>query len=261
MRSLIITITIAVLAVTSTRAQNNVGINNATPHASAALMVDTSTSGPQGILIPRMTQGRRNAIAGPATGLMIFQTDNTPGFYFYNGTAWSAVGGGMNSGVKLELVATKIAATQTPASAQGSNTGDVIVFDNVVTVPTLGSYSTASNSYTVGQGQSGLYQIQVRSVSIDNATPSNTTGHWFKIEILPSGGSASLINATDIYGPYPPVSNANFPSGLKGRSEISALVYLNAGDSFVIKGLSANSSVTNAIKNDGSCKLTVVKLN
>jgi hypothetical protein len=35
-----------------------------------------------------MTQTQRNAISSPATGLLIYQTDATPGFYVYDGTAW-----------------------------------------------------------------------------------------------------------------------------------------------------------------------------
>src|SRR5438045_6454027 len=38
-----------------------------------------------------MTQTQRNAIGSPATGLLIYQNDHTPGFYYYNGTAWAAV--------------------------------------------------------------------------------------------------------------------------------------------------------------------------
>ncbi len=70
-----------------------VGINQsgASPEASAMLDV-TSTS--KGILIPRMTLLERNAIASPATSLLIYQTDSTPGFYFYNGSAWVPLGGG-----------------------------------------------------------------------------------------------------------------------------------------------------------------------
>ena len=63
-----------------------VGINTNTPEASAALDV-TSTEG--GILIPRLTETQRDAITSPATGLMIFQTDQTTGFYFYDGAAWA----------------------------------------------------------------------------------------------------------------------------------------------------------------------------
>jgi hypothetical protein len=45
----------------------------------------------KGILIPRMTLTQRNAITTPATGLMIYQTNNTPGFYYYDGSKWTAV--------------------------------------------------------------------------------------------------------------------------------------------------------------------------
>ena len=65
-----------------------VGINIATPNASAALDI-TSTTG--GLLIPRMTETQRDAISSPATGLMIYQTDGTVGFYYYNGSSWSEV--------------------------------------------------------------------------------------------------------------------------------------------------------------------------
>lgn len=65
----------------------NVGVNatGAAPNSSAMLDVASTTSG---MLTPRMTQAQRNAIATPATGLLIYQTDVVPGFYYYNGTAW-----------------------------------------------------------------------------------------------------------------------------------------------------------------------------
>jgi hypothetical protein len=63
----------------------SVGIGTNTPHASAQLDI-TSTS--RGLLIPRITLVQRNGIAAPAAGLLVYQTDNTPGFYFYNGSAW-----------------------------------------------------------------------------------------------------------------------------------------------------------------------------
>jgi carbonic anhydrase/acetyltransferase-like protein (isoleucine patch superfamily) len=64
------------------------GIGTPTPNATSLLDV-TSTS--KGILIPRMTKSQRDAIASPATGLMIYQTNNNPGFYYYSGTAWTAI--------------------------------------------------------------------------------------------------------------------------------------------------------------------------
>lgn len=75
-------------------AQNNLGIGTGSPSASAKLDVSSTT---QGLLMPRMTQGERDAISSPATGLMIFQTNNTPGFYYYTGSAWQAVSSGSSS--------------------------------------------------------------------------------------------------------------------------------------------------------------------
>jgi hypothetical protein len=72
----------AVLLTITTYAQ--VGINIETPDASAALDI-TSTTG--GLLVPRMTEIQRDAISPAATGLMIYQTDGTPGFYYYNGSS------------------------------------------------------------------------------------------------------------------------------------------------------------------------------
>src|SRR5258705_13848670 len=64
------------------------GIGTTTPNASSALEIKSTT---QGLLISRMTKAQRDAIVTPATGLMIYQTNNTPGFYYYSGTAWTAV--------------------------------------------------------------------------------------------------------------------------------------------------------------------------
>jgi hypothetical protein len=69
-------------------ATGSAGIGTTSPNASSALDITSTT---QGLLVPRMTAAQRNAIASPATGLLIFQTNNTPGFYYYNGSTWAAV--------------------------------------------------------------------------------------------------------------------------------------------------------------------------
>ena len=79
----IFTLLAAVLLTATTYAQ--IGINNENPDASAALDI-TSTTG--GLLVPRMTETQRDAISPVATGLMIYQTDGTAGFYYYNGSGW-----------------------------------------------------------------------------------------------------------------------------------------------------------------------------
>jgi hypothetical protein len=51
----------------------NVGIGTTTPHTSAALDIATTE---KGFLMPRMTTAQRDAIAGPAVGLQIFNLDD-----------------------------------------------------------------------------------------------------------------------------------------------------------------------------------------
>jgi microcystin-dependent protein len=61
-----------------------VGIGTVSPDPSAAL--DISASG-KGILVPRITLTQRTGIASPAQGLVVYQTDGIPGFYYNAGTS------------------------------------------------------------------------------------------------------------------------------------------------------------------------------
>jgi hypothetical protein len=76
----------SVFLLQANHASAQVAIGTTTPDASA--MLDVTATG-KGLLVPRMTMANRPA--APATGLLIYQTNNTPGFYVYNGTAWTAV--------------------------------------------------------------------------------------------------------------------------------------------------------------------------
>lgn len=74
---------------------DNVGIGTDSPDPSARLEIQSDD---QGILIPRMTSALRMMIDAPATGLLIYQTDDQAGFWFYNGTDWISLSGGTGSG-------------------------------------------------------------------------------------------------------------------------------------------------------------------
>ncbi|WP_152558106.1 tail fiber domain-containing protein [Altibacter lentus] len=77
-----------VLVFMSTLGYAQVGVGTTTPDASAALDVSSTTAG---VLVPRMTEAQRTSIATPATGLLVYQTNNTAGFWFYDGSAWSSL--------------------------------------------------------------------------------------------------------------------------------------------------------------------------
>lgn len=63
---------------------NNVGINTSTPDPSAILHLEAND---RGLLVPRLTVTERDAIASPATGLIIYNTDDDQE-EIYNGTCW-----------------------------------------------------------------------------------------------------------------------------------------------------------------------------
>ncbi|MEI6680412.1 MAG: hypothetical protein WCL21_17515 [Mariniphaga sp.] len=101
----------------SAQAQS-VGINadNSTPNSSAMLDV-SSTS--KGFLTPRMTAAQKALISSPATGLLIYQTDGTAGFYYYTGSTWTLVGTGSGNGT-VTSVATGNGLTGGPVTTTGT---------------------------------------------------------------------------------------------------------------------------------------------
>ncbi|MGB1268750.1 MAG: tail fiber domain-containing protein [Flavobacteriaceae bacterium] len=88
MKKYILTTVVAFLVSGMLMAQ--VSIGTVTPDASAMLQIDNTE---KGILVPRMTAAQKTAIVAPVTGLLIYQTNVTPGFYYYNGSAWVTFGG------------------------------------------------------------------------------------------------------------------------------------------------------------------------
>ena len=68
---------------------SQVGIGTLNPDASAALDVKSTTSV---VLAPRMTEIQRLAIASPATGLLVYEIDTTPGFWYFDGSIWITLG-------------------------------------------------------------------------------------------------------------------------------------------------------------------------
>ena len=73
----------------------NIMIGTEQVEESAALTLESNA---KGFLLPRMTLAQRNAINNPATSLLIFQLDDTPGFYYFDGTQWINLANSSSSG-------------------------------------------------------------------------------------------------------------------------------------------------------------------
>ena len=120
--------------------QAQVGVGIEVPHGSAQLEV---LSDSKGILIPRMPKVNRPA--APAEGLLIYQTDDEPGFYYFTGSTWQRLGAGENpfantvefdAGEAADYQAgqvvtyggsTYVAATDAPTGTPGGNAAYMLI--------------------------------------------------------------------------------------------------------------------------------------
>jgi hypothetical protein len=151
-------------------AQNNVGIGTSTPNNSAILDVSSTT---KGLLIPRLTTAQRNAIANPAAGLLIYDTDNKK-LSVYNGSTWNDNSNGGNQTF-----------TRLPIDTTGNFYGAINVTNT----------STNVNTYTIGAFNSSGTAILSRSDS-GSAIRGNSS------QYLSAGVYGNNNSITGGYGVY-----------------------------------------------------------
>lgn len=191
----------------------NVGINptGAAPHPSAILDVSATN---KGLLAPRMNQSQRDAIPSPATGLMIYQTDNTPGFYYYNGIAWTQMSSGSGSnfwslngsnifnnnagnvGIGTNNPSTKLS-IQTPINSTGwTHTGGA---DSIIVTEGIGGVSASIGTitnhafriHTNGVGKLSIYPAGEVVVG------SNSSGSFGKFTVVTPNNSYGISHISD----------------------------------------------------------------
>lgn len=86
MKKILYSVGLAAL-IAGTASAQNVAINTDGSQPAASAMLDIKSNN-KGLLIPRMTAAEKGAIASPAAGLLVYQTDAAKGFYYFDGGAW-----------------------------------------------------------------------------------------------------------------------------------------------------------------------------
>ncbi len=172
-----------------------VGINDDGSNPDNSAMLDIKSTD-KGILIPRMTQAQRDAIASPALGLMIYQTDGIAGFYFYDGSTWQQV----QAGDKLWQDNNPNVYVNTDKKVvigKDSTTGTFEVSTQVDN----GNYS--ANQCTGGVASAQEYQgTNTPDKSFDNNTSSSWTSNgtlpvWIQYDF--GVGNEKIINKYRLY--------------------------------------------------------------
>jgi hypothetical protein len=102
-----------------------------------------------------MTSAQRTAISSPATGLIVYQTDGTDGFYYYDGSAWVLLINGtdalpaVNGSAVTNLNASNLASGTVPTARMGSGTASSSTFlrgDGTWNSPVIGNMTCSSIS-------------------------------------------------------------------------------------------------------------------
>jgi hypothetical protein len=194
----------------------SIGVNNPTPDASAALDV-VSTS--KGVLVPRMTAAQRNLIASPATGLLVFQTDETSGFYFYANATWTLLGATGPQGVKGDKGDTGETGPQGLKGDKGDaglkgDKGD-IGLQGIQGPAGLGYGGTSNSAKTISLGSktfvvtAGLAYIPGQRIRFVDQTNSAN----FLEGTITSYNASSMVVNIDLTGGSGTISNWNLTVG------------------------------------------------
>lgn len=221
-------LTLLLLIASAQLMAQNVGINSdgSTPNASAMLDVKSTNSG---ILIPRMTEAQRDAISSPATGLLVYQTDETSGFYYWNGTSWTIVGSGSGSGT-VTSVATGTGLEGGPVTTTGtiSLANTTVTAGSytraTITVDAQGRITAAGDGAAVSLtgGVSGVLPIANGGTNASTAADARTNLGLGTAAVVNTGTSSGNVPVLDGTGKIP--SDLLSISGMsyKGNKDLSA---------------------------------------
>jgi hypothetical protein len=179
------------IAVSSGFAQNGVSINGNNAAADPSSMLDVSST-VKGVLVPRMLSGQRTAIASPATGLLVYQTDAPTGFWYYNGSSW-VQGVGPQGPIGL-TGATGATGPQGPTGLTGATGATGPQGPTGLTGATGATGSQGPTGLTGPAGATGPQGPTGAQGPAGSANINGTTNNLIKFTSATSGGNSIMVD-------------------------------------------------------------------
>ena len=199
MKKIIIALTALFFCVVVGHAQ--VGIGTTTPDPSAMLEVKSNS---KGVLITRMLQSQRNAIASPAAGLLVYQTDGTAGFYYYSGTDWKYLPPSGTTTTTLSAPLATSTSTTTNVTSVGGTANRITSTGGTAPVIDIAStYAGQSSITTLGTIGTGTWNATVIGSSKGGA---GTVSGLMKAN--GAGVVSAAVAGTDYVKPNPAITGA-----------------------------------------------------
>lgn len=240
----------------SMRAQ--VGINTTTPHPSSILDLNSTT---RGLLAPRLTTAQRIAIASPADGLIVYDTNFKQLYYYASNTAaWFPVGSNVSERLNFKRIkSTDVLATvlATELSAGGGTRyllnadtlyeiNGQIVFDRPIEINNAYIHGLDTNNDIIVRTTGNIFEGATGG-SIKSVTLSAPSGNVFNIS---GAATQNLIFRDSVVANSSSVGNISglglvFLSIIQFTGNTNGITYNNIGQLLLSNmGWAANNSGT-----------------
>lgn len=228
-------LTVFLLISVQTIYAQNVGINQTGSDPDNSAMLDVSATN-KGVLVPRMSRAQKFLIPSPANGLLIYQTDDSVGFWYYQQNQWVPLMKSINFGAGL-----------TGGSIRGTGTVDIqksgvtaakygdSLFYPVITVNDYGQITLVENKRFIDNDT--LNEIQTISLKTDTLVLSKNGGNVHLKGFWGTFGNSKLSAADNFLGTVD-----NIP--LRFRVNNTWYGELNPGNSNISLGEKANGNST-----------------
>ena len=257
-----------------------VGIGTSNPDASSVLEIQSTS---KGLLIPKLSKTQRDAINSPAVGLLLYQIDNNPGFYYYTASnTWIRIGEETIITANTASITTNQGAITTNTSSITTNQGAITtntssITANINDIATNTAFITSnlgvigSNTISITSNQGAITTNTSSITSNTNKIAANTASITSNLRVIGSNtisitsnqgaittNTASITSNINNIVLKAPLASPNFTgiinsAGINISGTVTATAFVGDGSGLTgITGISSNKTVLSTITIEAS---------